>query len=263
MAFIKKVMNHGASQYADSAPNDGEQEKPVSGGASTSMGPISGEMGKQNVAEVEADVEEGNEFSGNLAKAKASGAKEFEVDGKRYPVKEDDYQDEETNEGYEDGNLAAMRSDDKIQDADAEAYRAGAATTDLPRGVSVTEDPAGGRKGDDDLADPTFAGKNRQGHVSEDDSQVCENCGGMYEGRGHQCSESLNEWANSPQGQSEDEQFETDMEFMTKVISGGLNNQKQDQTTLPSTRVRTGAESPPRGADTSIGADLKRLAGIN
>lgn len=36
----------------------------------------------------EDDVEEGNEFSGELAKAKASGAKEFEVDGKKYPVKE-------------------------------------------------------------------------------------------------------------------------------------------------------------------------------
>jgi hypothetical protein len=37
----------------------------------------------------EEEVEEGNEFSGALAKAKASGAKEFEVDGKKYTVKED------------------------------------------------------------------------------------------------------------------------------------------------------------------------------
>jgi hypothetical protein len=36
----------------------------------------------------EADMEEGNEFSGELAKAKAMGAKEFNVDGKTYPVKE-------------------------------------------------------------------------------------------------------------------------------------------------------------------------------
>jgi hypothetical protein len=34
----------------------------------------------------EADVEEGNEFSGALAQAKASGATEFEVDGKKYKV---------------------------------------------------------------------------------------------------------------------------------------------------------------------------------
>jgi hypothetical protein len=37
----------------------------------------------------EEEMEEGNEFSGALAAAKASGAKEFEVDGKRYTVKED------------------------------------------------------------------------------------------------------------------------------------------------------------------------------
>ena len=36
----------------------------------------------------EGDMEEGNEFSGALQKAKATGQKEFEVDGKEYPVKE-------------------------------------------------------------------------------------------------------------------------------------------------------------------------------
>jgi hypothetical protein len=35
-----------------------------------------------------AAVEEGNEFSGELAKARKEGKKEFEVDGKTYPVKE-------------------------------------------------------------------------------------------------------------------------------------------------------------------------------
>ena len=36
----------------------------------------------------EDDVEEGNAFSGAMAKAKAEGKKEFEVDGKKYQVKE-------------------------------------------------------------------------------------------------------------------------------------------------------------------------------
>jgi hypothetical protein len=280
MSFIKKVINHGASQYGDSAPSEQDY-------ADERMN--------------EEDVEEGNEFSGELAKAKASGAKEFEVDGKKYPVKEEgEYWAEEvdtgeagarkstpsseegkeqvfakhrermqkldkekTEEGYEDANWAAMRSDDKIQDADAIAYKAGAATTNRDPNLNVTEEPEHGRKNDGDIADSTYAGKNRQGRVSEDEHETCNECGGMYEGDDHKCDESLNEWANSPVGQSEDEEFETDMEFMTKVISGGLNNMKTDQTTLPSTRVRTGSESPPRGADMSIGAELKRLAGIN
>ena len=37
----------------------------------------------------ETEMEEGNEFSGALAAAKATGEKNFEVDGKRYTVKED------------------------------------------------------------------------------------------------------------------------------------------------------------------------------
>jgi hypothetical protein len=42
----------------------------------------------------EEDTQEGNEFSGELAKAKAAGKKEFEVDGKKYPVKEDEEADD-------------------------------------------------------------------------------------------------------------------------------------------------------------------------
>ena len=41
---------------------------------------------KESVAE--ADMEEGNEFSGELAQARAAGAKQFKVDGQSYPVKE-------------------------------------------------------------------------------------------------------------------------------------------------------------------------------
>jgi hypothetical protein len=44
---------------------------------------------KDEVVVDEAEMGEGNEFSGALAAAKASGAKEFEVDGKKYTVKED------------------------------------------------------------------------------------------------------------------------------------------------------------------------------
>ena len=38
--------------------------------------------------QIDEEPNEGNEFSGELAKAKATGAKEFKVDGKTYPVKE-------------------------------------------------------------------------------------------------------------------------------------------------------------------------------
>lgn len=50
----------------------------------------------------EEDVEEGNEFSGALAKAKAAGAKEFEVDGKKYQV-----------ESLEECNMVASEGEQK------------------------------------------------------------------------------------------------------------------------------------------------------
>ena len=43
---------------------------------------------KANEAEIDEDPNEGNEFSGALAKAKEEGKDEFEVDGKKYKVKE-------------------------------------------------------------------------------------------------------------------------------------------------------------------------------
>jgi hypothetical protein len=128
-------------------------------------------------------------------------------------------------------------------------------------------------------------------NIAEGD-EMCNECGGMmYEG--HTCeeaihesedkdeehdhdddhddkdkdddkddeSEKLDEWANSPAGQSADEEFQTEMDFMTKMISGGLNNIKRDQTTLPNTRVDTKAEAT--DPDVSIAEQLRKLAGIN
>ena len=50
----------------------------------------------------EEKTEEGNEFSGELAKAKAAGKKEFEVDGKKYQVKESDDKDDESEDKDDD-----------------------------------------------------------------------------------------------------------------------------------------------------------------
>jgi hypothetical protein len=57
--------------------------------------PAHAQHGKPNMARAnddkeikEDDMEEGNEFSGELAKAKAAGKTDFEVDGKKYQVKE-------------------------------------------------------------------------------------------------------------------------------------------------------------------------------
>lgn len=70
---------------ADAAKRYGSKEK----GEKVAGAVLAKLRAKEDVNE--ADVEEGNEFSGALARAKAAGASEFEVDGKRYKV---------TNEGF-------------------------------------------------------------------------------------------------------------------------------------------------------------------
>jgi hypothetical protein len=72
-----------------------------------------------------------------------------------------------------------------------------------------------------------------------------------------QKSYSLNEWANDAgyEGSEniKDNTFEQDIEFMTRIISGGLNKEKRNQTTLPHTEVTLNHESID---------DWKRLSGI-
>jgi hypothetical protein len=95
-------------------------------------------------------------------------------------------------------------------------------------------------------------------------SKKCNECGDMMEDD-HDCSSSeiLDEWANSPSGNSKDEQFQTDTDFMTKSISGGLNRQKQDQTTLGQGPVRVKTAGEMQDVNLSMGALLEKLRGIN
>jgi hypothetical protein len=94
----------------------------------------------------------------------------------------------------------------------------------------------------------------------DEGKETCNECGGLMEDD-HKCETQLNEWSNSPQGQSEDEQFKTELEFMQNIISGGLNKRKVDQTVMPHTRVKI-AESKVNGTSDAYTLELKKLAGI-
>ncbi len=69
----------------------------------------------------EDDVEEGNEFSGELAKAKAAGKKEFEVDGKKYDVKEGkkpDFLDADKDGDKKEPMKKALKDKEEVKEAD-------------------------------------------------------------------------------------------------------------------------------------------------
>jgi hypothetical protein len=90
------------------------------------------------------------------------------------------------------------------------------------------------------------------GAMSGDEEEIDEGSCSMDE------EEELTEWANDAgytgSENIKDNTFEQDIEFMTRVISGGLNGQKQDQTILPHTRVKV--------AESSLLDDWKKLSGI-
>jgi hypothetical protein len=181
----------------------------------------------------EEDVEEGNKFTGELAKARKDGVQKDEtmkVDGKEYPVKQGK-KTEKTDEGVL-GTVGGAMVGNAIMPGIGGAIGAMAGQEATKGGSSLIE---------------------KDDH--EDDEERCDECGGIME-TNHACGqEKLDEWANSPMGKSADEQFQTELDYMTKLISGGLNRMKQDQTTLPHTKVKTDV------AEDNIKA-MKKLAGI-
>jgi hypothetical protein len=71
--------------------------------------------------------------------------------------------------------------------------------------------------------------------------------------------EKLDEWANDAGQDGTEQTFERDIEFMTKVISGGLNKPKSTgQTTIP---VIAGQKDR-MGVDEDVIAEWKKLSGI-
>jgi hypothetical protein len=247
--FIKRMLGaRMGGDYAEEKTNEGQTQTASPGDAH--MSPLS-------QVEEEEDLEEvsrGEWIKQQDARAEKSGKDKFKAFGQTF----------DTDDVHEDAT-----SDEDAMALSSEANRDAALATAYAQDNHTNDDM----------------------NIAEGD-EMCNECGGMmYEG--HTCeeaihesedkdeehdhdddhddkdkdddkddeSEKLDEWANSPAGQSADEEFQTEMDFMTKMISGGLNNIKRDQTTLPNTRVDTKAEAT--DPDVSIAEQLRKLAGIN
>ena len=111
---------------------------------------------------------EGNEFSGELAKAKASGKKEFEVDGKKYKV-----ESEET-------DTDAEELEEEVEELEEE-------TEELEE-VAVAEDDKEELEESPTMDTTQLVNMMKNAGLSEE-----------------AISEKLNEWANTPEGAAEEE----------------------------------------------------------
>ena len=307
LAFIKKTMNHGESPVevvqtqSQAAPQGGADyevevaednygDTQQAGAAATGGSPsaMANKPAKSMNVQEEDEVDEGNAFSGAVAKAKADGIQKGEkinVDGKTYPVKEAGVPAAPGQQGQinpNNGDLAADEAGEAAQD------NAGAAF-DQAQAQSQPMNEEGDEKDAHDSISSILKkleklsqmmSDHKKKPVKEDDNmnmvanrhselevnegkQECKECGGMYEGKGHKCDENLTEWANTPSQLIDEETFTSDVDFMTRGISGGLNNQKQDQTLVGSGPNRVVTQTEREDVAQSMGALLKKLGGIN
>jgi hypothetical protein len=76
-------------------------------------------------------------------------------------------------------------------------------------------------------------------------------------------ADELNEWANEAGKNGTETTFEQDIDFMTKVISGGLNKQKSTgQTTIPVVSTQINRLGSPMQESINLLTDWKKLSGI-
>lgn len=203
-------------------------------------------MGQQPEIEMEPEVEEGNEFSGALAKAKAEHKDEFEVDGKEYEVEEanqtpSSWEDSEGNkhpatrvQGKSYGNQDS-KEDEKDEEID-EAILALQQLAGISEAQSAAQKAAfkamiDKKKGTTtDNADEESAEEEKEVEESAEEVPVANNVygQGVYEGQQEYARilelAGLNEWANSPEGKADDKGT-IEAKLPSNVGKGGGNSQ--------------------------------------
>jgi hypothetical protein len=93
----------------------------------------------------------------------------------------------------------------------------------------------------------------------EEEEEQCDECGMMESDC--ECDHDHEEKVEESYANADDDTFETDIDFMTKIISGGLNKQKSTgQTTIPVIAGQNDREG--YSVQESIVSDWKKLAGL-
>ena len=160
-----------------------------------------------------------------------------------------DYEDEESHDdeqvyGHPDAACDVCGSSSCGCDDKEEVVMVDEEETEDQMEFQVAEDSAGQDEEEMTTADEDAEAKEDQALATADANSDDE----------EEIDESLYEWANDAGKNGTETTFEQDIDFMTKVISGGLNGPKKDQTTLPYTKVKV--------EEVSLLNDWKKLSGI-
>lgn len=185
------------------------------------------------------------------SKAPISTETEYEVDESDEDGKKPDFLDLDKDGDKKEPMKQAAKKDDSEEESESDAE-------DDEEEDNDEEEVKEGF----DFADATAneIEKNKEGKKVREGKDTCNECGGLMEDD-HECGQ-LNEWSNSPQDQSKDEQFESDMKFMQEVITAGLNGRKSTgQATTPVLASQTNRQMS-EGYNIDVAAEMRKLAGI-
>lgn len=172
--------------------------------------PMGDEETEESVEPTEPSTEEGNEFSGALAKAKKDGKEEFEVDGKKYKVKEEELNElnvpndkEEVKAQIE--KLMKMAKDARDAGDSNKAYsiERSSEMAALQNKLSKVEEGKYGKKKKYNEAEEDTAEEISEAPTMDTTQLITllKNAGLSEEA----IDKKLNEWANTPAGAAEEE----------------------------------------------------------
>lgn len=237
--MMKKMSDIEKSEPEQDADHGSDNHKDQDGAEKSddSEEPKDSEEDKE-VDEGYEETDEGNMFTGNLAKARAQGKKEADLDGDG---------DMEKVKEANDGNLANnAKPYDKVTQGDVIAGRLG-------------KDEEGGKEEVDESGfDPeqTNGGGAGAGDIHGHDHEACNECG-MYE---CDCGPSMQMDEEGSYANSNDDTAFQDLQYMLQVLAGGANGPKRSQATGNVQKVTM--ETKLMKDSTDLLTDFQKLSGI-
>lgn len=218
--------------------------------------------GDQEGSEMEIDVIDDHDGMMNLIR-KVTGAQSVPaMHGFNGDEGSNDYEDEEGHDEHEHndeatcnecgGMMEAGHSCDESQEMIDEVESEDQMEYEVAEEIDPNNNDEANEVNSDavrDAALATAASTNEEEQVDEDEAEDTE--------------QKLDEWANDAGKNGTDTTFEQDIDFMTKVISGGLNKQKSTgQSTIPVVSTQLNRLGNPMKESTDMLYDWKKLSGI-
>jgi hypothetical protein len=251
MAYESCGCDHGDKEMVDEvesedqmAYNVAEDNPPDNGSANSTNATQGNDAANQALATADAGEEEVDE-SEEEHECKHCHSDPCECDDEKVDEAEDEKEDDDEKDFFHNPNVPA----DKQLKAPPKEVNVAESFSNLYKKLALLSEESTSEK--DDKAEK--AGKKVTKDIEKDEKKD---------------KKKIDEWANEAGKNGTDAAFETDIDYMTNVISGGLNKQKSTgQTTIPvvagqKSRMGVDGLGSPMKESTDLLRDYKKLSGL-